>query len=192
MVSGLIELWDLDSLTKIKTLSVGAGQYYVLSNLHFSPNGESLIAVTKESVATTRARMSTRSRSLEAGDDGFRFRRNVLWHRHIPTHREVLLTVGGVRVPRTMQDAFSPILAAGFFDNQTCWVIAGPTLLEWKISEDGIPERSKDRTYLTRDTIAVSQDRTTVAYSDLQGLITVNKFMHTLNHCAEEKDHASD
>ncbi len=158
---GVISLWDLVSLAETKTLKVGGGNgnYRVLSNLHFSPNGESLIACTFKN-GPVKARMNG----------------ELLWTCHIPTGRKGFWKIGSGCKPRNA--TIPPVFRAGFTDDQTGWVSAGPALFDWKLSEGGKAGRSEDRRYPTDETIAISENRTTVAYSSYQREVTVDKFMH--------------
>jgi WD40 repeat protein len=167
--SGVIELWDLNSLTQTKTMVVGDGKYDVLSNLHFSPNGESLLAATKskpQHVACLH-----------------------LWTCHLPTERQIICKVEN-GVTKTGDGDYPGIYRAGFSpDNLTCWAIAGPTLFEWEGTKHGLPKQNEYHRYPSRDTIAISEDRITVAYNSYEEVVTVGKFMHTIDHCIGEDDH---
>ena len=175
--SGVIELWDLHSLTQTKTMEVGAGHFHVLSNLHFSPNGGSLIAATRN--RSTRMFPRIRHRAHRNSKD-------LMWNYHIPSGRQLFMGLGRLR--RTLFGDYTSVFEAGFYDNQARWAVAGPTLSQWKVSEDGIPEQGEDHNYETFSNFAISEDRSTVAYNNFTDVITVDKFMHILTNLPDDPE----
>ncbi len=174
---GFIELWNLGSLTMTKRMKVGGGNYHVLSNLHFSPNGESLIAATR--VPSTRPNPRIRHQAHRNAKD-------LMWNYHIPSGRQLFTGLGRLR--RTLFGDYPSVFRAGFYDNQACWAVAGTTLSEWKVSEDGMPEQGEDHYYPTFHNFAISEDRSMVAYNNFTDVVTVEKFMDTLFYLPDDPD----
>ena len=174
---GYVELWDLERLTKTETIGVGCGRFSVMSNLHFSPNGESLIVAIK---------------CAPSNSWGLINKKDMVWYYHLVTKKEKLLEVQDIR--RRCDGDFPRVFRAGFFDNHEFWVVAGSDLRQWKVSADGIPEQGKDdQRYETCHNFAVSDDRSTVAYTGVAytgyaDVVTVDKFMHTLDNYTDDEE----
>ena len=131
---GTIELWDIERGRKTNEIRVGTTQWVVKSNLHYSPNSEYLMAVTRQS-----------------NRDPNRDKRYALWHHHFETGKECFSMVGyekAVEVP--------VICRAGFSDNLTSWSVSLNHLCDWNAA-DGTPV-GEPHNYTTMEDFAISDD----------------------------------